>query len=177
MGPSTGRLERIGIALILVAALVPRLRDVAGPFDRGPEGEAGARAALAAVNYERLGLATAGGYPVLNVVASGRIAGEHLEVDRAVEKSSSLDPLKKAPEFQNTCTNLAQKRAYQALSKHLILEIFFDTNAFQLELISGISNNKITDLSKHIQSQKATASEIVGSELVRSQGNSTAISS
>ena len=106
----------------------------------------------------------------------GSSSARSSEVDRAVEKSSSLDPLKKAPEFQNTCTNVAQKRVYQALCKHLILEIFFDINAFQIELISGISNYKIMDLSKHIQSQKANTSEIVGSELVKSQGNSTAIS-
>lgn len=106
----------------------------------------------------------------------GSSSARSSEVDRAVDKSSSQDPLKKAPEFQNTCTNVSQKRVYQALCKHLILEIFFDINAFQIELISGISNYKIMDLSKHIQSQKTATSEIVGSELVKSQGNSTAIS-
>ena len=71
---------------------------------------------------------------------------------------------------------MSQKRVYQALCKHLILEIFFDINAFQIELISGISNYKITDLSTHIRSQKAATSDVAGSELVKSQGNSTAIS-
>jgi hypothetical protein len=63
------RLELAGALLILLAGLVPRLRDVAAPFDRGVEGARGASFAIAAVNYERLGLGRAGGYPVHNVDA------------------------------------------------------------------------------------------------------------
>lgn len=81
--------------------------------------------------------------------AGGSSSARSSEVDRAVDKP---DMANMAPEFQNSCTNASQKRVYQALCKHLILEIFFDINAFQIELISGISKNKITDLSKHIQS-------------------------
>ena len=63
------RAERLGVALILLTALVPRLRDVAAPFDREAEGAQGAFFAISAVNYERLGLRRTAGYPVLNVDA------------------------------------------------------------------------------------------------------------
>jgi len=106
----------------------------------------------------------------------GSSSARSSEVDRNVEKSNSQEAAKKAPDFQNTCTNAAQKRVYQALCKHLILEIFFDINAFQIELISGISNYKVLDLQQQIQSQKSSASDLAGSDLVKSQGNSTAIS-
>ncbi len=55
-----------GIALILLA-LVPRLRDITGPFDREFEGAQGAIFSIAAINYERLGLTALDGYPVLNI--------------------------------------------------------------------------------------------------------------
>ena len=80
----------------------------------------------------------------------GSSSARSSEVDRNIEKSNSQEALKKAPDFQNTCTNAAQKRVYQALCKHLILEIFFDINAFQIELISGISNYKVLDLQQQI---------------------------
>jgi hypothetical protein len=67
--PPARRLELLGVALILVAGLVPRLRDAAAPFDRETEGAQAAFFAIAAVNYERLGIGGAGGYPVLNVDA------------------------------------------------------------------------------------------------------------
>jgi hypothetical protein len=67
--PPPRRLELCGAALILLAALVPRLRDAASPFDREAEGAQAAFFAIAAVNYERLGIGSAGGYPVLNVDA------------------------------------------------------------------------------------------------------------
>ncbi|MBM3976171.1 MAG: glycosyltransferase family 39 protein [Planctomycetes bacterium] len=53
--------------LLLLAALVPRARDLGGPWDRSFEGFQGAFFAQAAVNYERGGLALFDGYPVLNV--------------------------------------------------------------------------------------------------------------
>lgn len=67
---SAARLERVGVLLLLAVALVPRLRDVATPFDREAEGAQAAFFAIAAVNHERLGLSRTGGYPVLNVDAT-----------------------------------------------------------------------------------------------------------
>lgn len=61
------RLERAAVALLLVAGLVPRARDLGAGFDREAEGFQGAFFALAAVNYERLGVGALLGYPVLNV--------------------------------------------------------------------------------------------------------------
>lgn len=61
------RLELAGAALLLVAALVPRARDLDGSFDRHFEGGQAGFFALCAVNYERLGFWTFGGYPVLNI--------------------------------------------------------------------------------------------------------------
>ena len=60
-------LERAGVALLLLAALVPRLRDLRAPFDRAIDGFQGSCFALFAVNYERVGLGKYGGYPVFNV--------------------------------------------------------------------------------------------------------------
>ena len=60
-------LERGAVALLLAAALVPRLPDLRGPFDRGFEGFQGSFFATCAVNYERLGLGALNGYPVANV--------------------------------------------------------------------------------------------------------------
>ena len=60
-------LERLGVALLVLAALVPRVRDLTAGFDRGTEGWQGAFFAIAAVNYERLGPGAANGYPVLNI--------------------------------------------------------------------------------------------------------------
>jgi hypothetical protein len=61
------RLERAGVVLLLVAALVPRARDLFGPFDRELEGFQGACFAAFAVNYERLGLMRFAGYPTFNI--------------------------------------------------------------------------------------------------------------
>ena len=78
------RLQRLGLLLILAVAMVPRLRDVAAPFDREVEGAQGAFFAIAAVNYERLGLTSAGGYPVLNVDAMEEAApGVLLPLERS----------------------------------------------------------------------------------------------
>lgn len=60
-------LERIAACALLLLALVPRARDLNAGFDRGFEGYQGAFFAMAAVNYERLGVEAAGGYPVLNL--------------------------------------------------------------------------------------------------------------
>jgi Dolichyl-phosphate-mannose-protein mannosyltransferase len=59
------RLERLCVLLLMLAALIPRARDVASEFDRGVDGEQGAFFAVAALNYERGD--GAGAYPVLNV--------------------------------------------------------------------------------------------------------------
>ena len=59
----------MGCVLILVAALVPRLRDFGAGFDRGFEGQHGSFFALSAVNYERLGVGSFSGYPVQNIEA------------------------------------------------------------------------------------------------------------
>jgi hypothetical protein len=60
-------LERAALLALLLAALVPRLFDVAAPLDRGFDGEQGAFFAIGAINFERLGLRRTGGYPVLNI--------------------------------------------------------------------------------------------------------------
>lgn len=65
--PRLRRLERAGVALLLLAALVVRARDLRAPFDRGVDGFQGSCFALFAVNYERVGLLRHGGYPVFNV--------------------------------------------------------------------------------------------------------------
>lgn len=62
-----GHLERAAVLVLLLVALVPRVRDLGRGFDRGFEGYQGAFFAIAAVNYERLGAATTHGYPVLNL--------------------------------------------------------------------------------------------------------------
>lgn len=59
------RLERLCVVFLFVAALLPRLRDITAPFDRGADGERGAHFAVAALNYERGD--AAGAYPVLNI--------------------------------------------------------------------------------------------------------------
>jgi len=59
------RLERLCVVLLFIAALIPRVRDIAAEFDRGVDGEQGAFFAVAALNYERGD--SAGIYPVLNV--------------------------------------------------------------------------------------------------------------
>ncbi|MFT7669571.1 MAG: hypothetical protein ACI8X5_002276 [Planctomycetota bacterium] len=64
-------LERISLCVLLFLALVPRVRDIGASFDREFEGFQGAFFAMAAVNYERLGLEVAGGYPVLNIDLPG----------------------------------------------------------------------------------------------------------
>jgi len=64
-------LEGLAAALLLLLALVPRAQGLLGGFDREFEGYQGAFFAIAAVNYERLGLGAAGGYPVLNVDLPG----------------------------------------------------------------------------------------------------------
>jgi hypothetical protein len=56
-------LEGLGVALIVAAAMVPRLRDVGGPFDREFGGFQGAFFAMGCVNYERYGVDAFGGYP------------------------------------------------------------------------------------------------------------------
>ena len=61
------RLELAAVALLLLAALVPRLRDAAAPLDRGFDGQQAGFFAIAAVNYERLTVTRTLGYPVLNV--------------------------------------------------------------------------------------------------------------
>lgn len=60
-------LERAALLIVFLAALVPRLFDVAAPLDRGFDGEQGGFFAIGAINFERLGLRRTGGYPVLNV--------------------------------------------------------------------------------------------------------------
>jgi hypothetical protein len=60
-------LERAGVILLLLAGLLPRARDVAGPFDRGHEGFQAAFFTVCAVNHERLGADAFGGYPVASI--------------------------------------------------------------------------------------------------------------
>jgi len=64
-------LERAAVVLLLILATVPRARDLDSSFDRGFEGYQGAFFAIAAVNYERLGVGAFGGYPILNVDLPG----------------------------------------------------------------------------------------------------------
>jgi hypothetical protein len=66
-GPGAAWISSAAVLAILLAGLVLRLVDFRGPFDREFEGAQGAFFALGAVNYERLGLDAAGGYPVVNV--------------------------------------------------------------------------------------------------------------
>ncbi len=63
----SGWRERLCVGLLLVAALIPRARDLRAPFDREFEGAQAAFFAIGAVNYERLGVLRAGGYPVVNI--------------------------------------------------------------------------------------------------------------
>ncbi len=60
-------LERVGVALLILAAFVPRVRDLGATFDRSVEGFQGSCIATYAVNYERLGIGAFGGYPVFNI--------------------------------------------------------------------------------------------------------------
>ena len=60
-------LELAGVVLLLAAAVVPRARDLYAPFDRAIDGFQGSCFALFAINYERVGVGTYGGYPVFNV--------------------------------------------------------------------------------------------------------------
>lgn len=71
-------LERGGVALLLVAALAVRARDVAGPFDREFDGAQGAFFAIAAVNYERFGPLAFRGYPTLVLDAETHLPAEAL---------------------------------------------------------------------------------------------------
>ena len=61
------KLEWAAVLVLLLAALLPRARDVAAPFDREFDGFQGATFTTFAVNYERLGFGAAGGYPVYNI--------------------------------------------------------------------------------------------------------------
>ncbi len=63
----SGWRERVCVALLLLAALIPRARDLWAPFDREFEGAQAAFFAIGAVNYERLGVLRTGGYPVVNI--------------------------------------------------------------------------------------------------------------
>lgn len=63
----SGMLERLGVALLLLAAFVPRARDFWGSFDREFEGFQGSCFASFVVNYERLGPRAQGGYPAFNI--------------------------------------------------------------------------------------------------------------
>ncbi|MEO6708532.1 MAG: glycosyltransferase family 39 protein [Planctomycetota bacterium] len=65
-------LERLGVLVILLAGLLPRARDFFAPFDREFEGAQAAYFAIGAVNYERLGIARTGGYPVFNIDLGAR---------------------------------------------------------------------------------------------------------
>ncbi len=56
-------LERAGVIVLLLAALAMRSRQLAAGFDRELDGSQGAVVAIAAVNYERLGLTRFHGYP------------------------------------------------------------------------------------------------------------------
>lgn len=66
--PTPVWLERAGVLLLLLAALVPRARGLFGPFDRELEGFQGSCFAAFAINYERLGVGRFGGYPTFNVL-------------------------------------------------------------------------------------------------------------
>ncbi len=60
-------LERLAVAVLLLAAAVPRALDLGTGFDREFEGWQGAFLGIAAVNYERFGPLAFGGYPALVV--------------------------------------------------------------------------------------------------------------
>ncbi len=62
------RLEIGAVLLLFIAALVPRLRDLDASFDREMEGFQGSCFAGFAINYERFGVGTWGGYPTFNVL-------------------------------------------------------------------------------------------------------------
>ncbi len=64
-------LERAAVLLLMALAVVPRVRDLGAGFDREFSGYQGAFFAIAAVNYERLGIDAFDGYPVLNVDLPG----------------------------------------------------------------------------------------------------------
>lgn len=70
------------MVLLLATALVPRARDFAAPFDREVEGWQGAFFAIAAVNYERMGLDAAAGYPVVAIDTMREVSGVHLRIPR-----------------------------------------------------------------------------------------------
>lgn len=65
--PRLRRLELAGVVLLLFAAAFVRGRDLRAPFDRAVDGFQGSCFAVFAVNYERVGIARYGGYPVFNV--------------------------------------------------------------------------------------------------------------
>src|SRR5262245_31018845 len=65
-------LESAALVVLLLAALLPRLFDVAAPLDRGFDGEQGGFFAIGAINFERLGVRRTGGYPVLNIALGDR---------------------------------------------------------------------------------------------------------
>lgn len=66
-GRTSARLEWAGALLLVLAGLLPRVRDLCGPFDRSFEGFQASFFALGAIDYERLGFGAVGGYPVVNV--------------------------------------------------------------------------------------------------------------
>ncbi len=64
----TKRAFEIGaVVLLLIAAVVPRARDLSSSFDREMEGWQAAFFAFGAINYERLGVDRFGGYPLVGV--------------------------------------------------------------------------------------------------------------
>jgi hypothetical protein len=63
--------ELLAVALLLLAALVPRARDLNGPWDRELEGFQGACFVIGAVNFSRIGVGAYGGYPTLSVDLPG----------------------------------------------------------------------------------------------------------
>ena len=73
----SGWRERLCVAVLLFAALLPRARDLWAPFDREFEGAQAAFFAIGAVNYERLGVLRAGGYPVVNIDLGSRGDAQH----------------------------------------------------------------------------------------------------
>ena len=79
--PDLRWLEQAAAFVLIMAALLPRARDLTAPFDRGTCGFQGAFFALAAVNYERLGFEFGSGFPVLN-----------LDVPLADDGAPQLDP-------------------------------------------------------------------------------------
>jgi hypothetical protein len=65
--PRIARWEWAAALLLVLAALVPRVRDLRAGFDRSFEGFQGAFFAMAALNYERAGVGAFGGYPLVNL--------------------------------------------------------------------------------------------------------------